>query len=171
MLLLQNSPFGIILVLFSDDVLYDNAVSTYIANIKNDVDILATNVIFNNKIKYKKKGPLWLVGPQNKIVAHSIGCLIKKQLHFEFGYYVLDLKIAADTLFLLKVLKSNSKIHFCDKIVGEYGKHGISNINYSRMAYEHMLAHYRAGSNLLLQAFIMIAKQAYFIFKFFFRLK
>ena len=150
----------------SDDKLLPNAIEIYSDYLNNNYDLITANIIFREKIKTIKGGPLWLHGPQNVIVSHSIGCVINKKLHNKFGLYSIDLPIAADTFFLLKAIKGKSKVFFCNQVVGIYGSQGVSNKKYYRMTYEHMLAHYKTGSNLFLQIILMIIKQLIFIFKY-----
>ena len=159
------SKFDYYLIIGSDDILYPNAVETYLSNLKENIDILTANYVFKNKTITLNKGPLWLYGPKNYITGHSLGCVIKKKLHDQYGLYSLDFKIAADTFFLLKAIRGNSKIHYCDKKIGIFGSYGISNQNYYNSSFEHMIAHYKSGSNIFLQFILFIFKQIYFLFR------
>ena len=122
---------------------------------------------FNKKLNSIKKGPIWLVGPKNYITGHSLGSLIKKNLHNKFGLYSLDLKIASDTLFLLKVIRGGSNIIHCNKEIGIFGENGISNQKYFRASYEHMLAHYKSGSNIFLQLMLFTIIQIYLFVRYY----
>jgi len=164
---IKITSFDYYLIVGSDDVLFDNAVDIYINNINENIDIITANIIFKEKIQSLKKGPIWLHGPQNLIVGHTIACLINKKLHDIYGYYTLDLIVAADTYFLLKIIRGSCKIRYCKDIVGKIGAEGISNKRYFKMTYEHMLAQIRTGSNVFIQLNLMIIKQIYFFVRYF----
>ena len=155
------------LIVGSDDILYPNAVATYLYNLDDSIDILTANYLYKNNIISLTKGPDWLYGPRNKITGHSLGSLIKKNLHDIYGLYSLDLRVASDTIFLLKVIKAGSHIKHCNKSIGIFGQNGVSNESYFKTSYEHMIAHYKAGSNLFLQIILFIFKQIFFILKYY----
>lgn len=116
------------LVLGSDDFLYENAIRDYILNLSDDVDILTANVQGVNHVLKPNRGPLYLSGIFSYISNHSVGAVIRKSLHDEYGHYSKKYPIAADFFFIAKVAKK-CNIKKIDIVVGYFNNIGVSSID------------------------------------------
>jgi len=119
------------IVIGSDDIFNQDAIKTYFNSLlKNDtVDVFLSNVEKKGEIKGGFfKGRSWLGHQQVFKGSHSIGMMIKKDLHDEFGLYSNRFPMLADGFFLKKLLKSK-RISFLslDFCAGVFGLDGISN--------------------------------------------
>jgi glycosyltransferase involved in cell wall biosynthesis len=80
---------------------------------------------------------------------HSVGTLIKKNLHQKFGLYSSNFKIASDQLFLGLALKNGSSIHFCEFLFGTIGDEGFSRKRKVRCFLESFIINLKLGHYVL----------------------
>jgi glycosyltransferase involved in cell wall biosynthesis len=79
---------------------------------------------------------------------HSVGTVIKKSLHTQFGLYNTDYKICSDQLLLGLILINKPAIHFCDFLFGTIGDEGFSQKNKIRCFLESFLINVRLGNHV-----------------------
>ena len=60
------------------------------------------------------------------ISCHSVGALIKKNLHLKYGFYSNKFPIVADQLFIKKCCQLGATVKKIDILVGEFGLNGVS---------------------------------------------
>lgn len=124
-LMLANSEFY--LVVGADDCLEPEAIERYIlATSAQAVDIVAAPVLVDGAVVRPRTGPAWLRSAPPGIAAHSVGCLIRRSLHQEFGLYSRRFPMAADTLFLLSVVKAGRKVVNVEHVAGTFGTNGLT---------------------------------------------
>jgi glycosyltransferase involved in cell wall biosynthesis len=141
-------------VLGADDVLFPDAIANYKAWAEQTgADMLIANVKAGNKIRrgYKPQNA-WL-GPAFMWTSHSVGTLLKRDLHKRFGEYSLRYPIYADSLFMKRVaLSPETKVAAADFVAGEFSMDGgFSKENYVRSLCELWMVQRETGENPLLQ--------------------
>jgi glycosyltransferase involved in cell wall biosynthesis len=116
------------LICGADDLLFPNAVADYrrIAS-ETNADIISACVESDAGVVRPLRGLPWWRGQSAFVSHHSVGTLIKRSLHQEFGYYSRRFPIAADHYFLKRVCTTpNSKMAAADFLAGHYSTGGIS---------------------------------------------
>ena len=113
------------LVAGADDVFYPNAVADYKKEIDINTDIITATVKMGNKLA-KPLGHSWLFGMRAFISCHSVGVLIKKELHQKYGFYSKKFPIVADQLFIKNCCQNGAQVKIIDTLVGDYGVNGVS---------------------------------------------
>lgn len=120
------------LVLGADDVLRPDAIALYRAAVQelgNPPDVVTAGVLEGGVVHRARPGLAWLCGLQGYVSTHSIGALIRRSLHDEFGFYSRKFPICADQLFLKRVGAAGARIKVCDFIAGEFGTGGVSSVD------------------------------------------
>ena len=89
-------------------------------------DIIFGSII-SNRIVYKPQLKYKFISPVN--ASHSIGTIIKTELHQTIGMYSKMYPIVADKKFVMDVLKLSKNIYFSNTIFGNYSQEGFSSVN------------------------------------------
>jgi glycosyltransferase involved in cell wall biosynthesis len=108
----------------------------------------------------KRPGPRWIhpVVWGRAVSHHSVGTVIRTDMHAKFGVYDTDFRVVADGLFLKRVLQSDEKIVISNAVFGDYALGGISDKSRFRSIVETFMLQISAGSNLLLQLMLLNAR-------------
>jgi len=114
------------LVAGADDIFFKNAIEYYKDSIEDNIGMVTAIIMKNNKKVTVKRGPSWIFNEASYISNHSIGVLIKKSLHFNFGFYSRKFPIAADQFFIMICCRNGVKVKFLNKVVGGFGDSGVS---------------------------------------------
>ena len=114
------------LVAGADDIFFPNAIKDYKNSIRDNTLILTATIIKNWKKIVARKKWSWLYAQSAFISCHSVGVLIKRDLHIRFGYYSNKFPIAADQLFIKKCCQDNSTVQVLNVVVGEFSTNGLS---------------------------------------------
>ncbi len=116
------------LVCGADDRLFPNAVADYRRIVsETSADIISACVETKAGIARPLRGKPWGRGHLAFVSQHSVGSLIRKNLHLEFGAYSHRFPIAADQYFLKRVCMSpNIRIAPADFLAGYYSMEGVS---------------------------------------------
>ena len=115
------------LVAGADDIFYPNAVADYKNAINSNIDIITATVKMGNELaKPMGHSWSWLFGMRAFISCHSVGALIRKELHQKYGFYSRKFPITADQLFIKHCCQSGAQVKVIDKLVGNYGVDGVS---------------------------------------------
>lgn len=171
--IIQESDFGIYdalnrgirrcstthyLVAGADDRLAQDAIERYKAiAAETGADIVAACVIDNGKIARPNRGKSWLRGQNAFISHHSVGTLIRRNLHETVGTYSNCYPIAADQYFIKSAVKSGAKIHYAnDLIAGEFSRSGVSSRKYLACQFEFTLVQLQTERFRSLQLLILI---------------
>jgi glycosyltransferase involved in cell wall biosynthesis len=144
------------LIVGSDDYLNPEAIEQYIAASQGGVPDLITAPVMAGETKVSPKMTLsrFRSGPPS-VSAHSVGTVIRKQLHEIHGPYSLRYPIAADTLFLRKVVSApGTKITILPSVAGRFGMNGHSSEDRLWTLTDSFRANVAAGENLFLQWFL-----------------
>lgn len=148
------------IVVGADDVLFDDAIYNFLLHIdSDDFDIISACVLYEHaKVLSAKKKFKFLYGQNCYVSVHAVGCLIKKSLHERFGFYSKSFPVGADFLFLKTVGDAGCRIHHASFISGEFGHHGLSNIDYLCSLTDVYRAQIKTGENKWLQTLIFFAR-------------
>ena len=115
------------LVLGSDDTLEPDAVENFsrAAN-ETHADLIVFNILANNRLIQHNGKRSALMRQRGFVAGHSVGTLIKKNLHSILGFYSKKFPIAADTYFLERACLFGAHIHYENIIAGTFGTAGVS---------------------------------------------
>ena len=152
----DQSTHDFYIVVGSDDFLFKDSLDLILSEIENDFylnhDVIVYSIIKSNRvIKPHKFIPLNL-SVKSLIASHSLGLLLRRDLHIKFGLYNINYSILADSLFI-KIIYMNGarflKRH--DLITGDFGVCGISSTNHKKMIDEAFKYNVETGSCLFIQ--------------------
>jgi glycosyltransferase len=141
------------ITLGSDDLLYPEAIFQYKSEILKygAVDMITCPVEYDGHVFSPKGKWSWLYGQFAFISMHSVGVLIKKDLHFRFGYYSRKYPIAADQFFILKAISKGATIKKGHSIVGLHGSEGVSGVDHLGVITEFFRVQVEVGHNKFMQ--------------------
>lgn len=147
----------------ADDYFYSNAMIDFrqaiVSNPNATPDMVAANIQINEEVIEPLNKAPWLYGMRSYVVNHSVGTLFKKSLHVQFGYYSNRLPIAADNLFILKVLQDKSvRLKQIPHVVGCFATDGLSGTDIVGSLTENFRTQLMLGSNKYLQLAILILR-------------
>lgn len=116
------------LVCGADDRLLPTAIANYREAIKQtSADLISACVETAAGVRRPGLGRSWWYGHAAFVSYHSVGTLIRKSLHEQFGYYSRRFPIAADQYFLKQVCMAPMvKFATADFVVGHYSLQGMS---------------------------------------------
>lgn len=126
---IQRSQSEYYLVIGSDDVLSENAVEKILASLQTEpqLDLLVGNVYANGQLIQIKKGKSFLYDYRAYVTVHSVGCVLRKQLHHQFGYYSKNFPIIADSYFIKTIFANASlRVKYVDDVFGTFSTGGAS---------------------------------------------
>lgn len=146
------------LVLGADDKLFEFALEIYSKSINANSDIITANILNNNRIISPNIGPAWRSGMFHWISQHSVGTLIRKSLHDQYGYYSSKFPIAADQLFIKNCAINGARFLSVKDIVGEFGSNGVSSTDKIGGLSEYYRIQLITGENKLIQTILFFAR-------------
>lgn len=142
----------------ADDYFYQDAIAIFHSAITQDVDFVATTINCGGKILHPKGGSVAKNGAAALIASHSIGLLIKKSLHEQYGYYSRKYPILADQLFILSAVAKGAQLTYLDKCTGYFSTDGVSCNSPLRCLTEFFCIQVELGSNKYLQSLLFIKR-------------
>lgn len=151
---LKNTKSDYYLVVGVDDFVYGDLLGFFISCYDRGYDLILGGVeIDENRFKYPDSDGRISKSVADHISHHSVGTIIKKSLHENFGLYDTSYKVLADSLFLKKVISDPcSKICYTNKIFGKFSENGFS----SKLKKDSILELYRyqvsSGESKLIQS-------------------
>ncbi|MHA3052309.1 glycosyltransferase [Acinetobacter sp. ANC 4640] len=117
------------LVAGADDIFFENAISDYKNAMEDQIDMVTASIL-KDGVEFKPaRGPSWRFASDAYISNHSLGVLINKRLHNNYGFYSKKFPIAADQLFIKECAQNGVKIKIIDNIVGNFSLVGTSSID------------------------------------------
>lgn len=118
------------LVAGSDDQFAVHAVARYRESLlKSRAPFVAANIRSASGITRPKGGSLMLNKQWVFVAGHSLGVLIEKKMHDEYGYYSKKYPIGADQYFLEKAYLAGERFFHADFIAGTFGEAGVSSVD------------------------------------------
>ncbi len=148
------------LVVGADDRLHPDAIAQYrhYAQISG-ADIVTALIKRNGRVEQRKPRRPWLYAHHAYVSEHSVGSLIRRQLHEKFGIYSKRYPIGADVLFLKKVcLSPDTKITRADFVAGTFGSAGTSREDRAGAICDYFRAQLETENNKYLQVILFAAK-------------
>ena len=112
----------------ADDILQKDAIKNYRKAIMENQgpDLVAAALKIGTKIYFPQKGWGWLYGMHGESSGHSVGLLIKRNMHQKFGFYSNKFPIAADQFFVKSSINKGARICRANFIAGEFSLKGTS---------------------------------------------
>lgn len=141
----------------ADDYFFPSAIENFSRNAQN-FDLVCAPVCVNGKITQQNPKKIWKDGISAALSSHSIGCLIRKDLHTDYGLYNLNFRIVADQDFLLSVLNGGVRIKHLTEPAGEYFLGGFSGSSAYNFSFEFFKMNIKQGNNLTLQTILLATR-------------
>jgi glycosyltransferase involved in cell wall biosynthesis len=117
------------LVCGADDMLFPDAIENYRKWLRSHpgCDLIVAGVQVGDKVRMGYRAKRYWLGHTAMFSHHSVGTLIRRGLHEEFGRYDLNFRVLADGYFLKKVAKNpHTKIVSANFVAGEFFLGGAS---------------------------------------------
>ena len=115
------------LVVGADDVLAPTAIANYRqAALASGADVLSAPIWVGDCLMRPRQGREWMRSGPPMVSAHSVGALIRRQLHAQHGDYSRKFPIAADTYFLLQLQRAGARFVHLEEPAGHFGTEGVS---------------------------------------------
>ncbi|MCP9916644.1 glycosyltransferase [Cyanobium sp. ATX 6F1] len=116
------------LVVGADDTLDRCAIENYytLIGLNNEPDLIFSAIRRGRQIIYPRQKLGWLLGMHGIGSSHSVGTLIKTQLHHRFGLYSSRFPMMADAYFLKIAVTAGVATVHSSFIAGCYGLSGYS---------------------------------------------
>jgi len=147
------------LVLGADDYIHEDAIKDYNDIIKDEKYDLVTFPVLTKKGKLYPRNNQLRYGQLAHISQHSVGVLIKKDLHNAIGFYDTNFTIGADALFILSAINKGASIYKGQEVVGYYSLMGMSSTNYLHNFFEFSKVQLLTNKNFLLSFLAHIIRQ------------
>jgi len=125
----------------------------------DNMDIISFPVLVNDHILCRKRmRPNW-VSVGGLISSHSVGTIIRKELHSRIGEYDEEYKILADSLFVRQAYQNGANFrNFLSPVVGSFSTGGVSSTQHARRILEAYTYNVSCGDSPVLQAFLMLVR-------------
>lgn len=146
------------LVVGADDHLEPDAVSiykTYTQKYSNPDIVIAYVKTDNHKVVKPRKWLLFFYGPWSLFTSHSVGTLVQRNLHEEYGFYSYTYPIGADAEFLAKVMRRNRYV-IVPIVVGIYNTKGTSSTKRANFFIDQFLIQKKFFPNLKFFYFLIL---------------
>lgn len=148
------------LVMGADDRLNPDAIAQYRNHAyRSKADIVTANISRNGKIGRRLPCRPWLYAHHAYVSEHSVGSLIRKDLHEKFGFYSKRYSIGADLLFLKRVCSHpGSKIIQADFVAGTFGSTGTSRKDRAGAICDYFRGQFETENHKYLQIILFLVK-------------
>lgn len=139
------------LVAGSDDRFEPDAVAQYRAALRQSkAPFIAANIRTGSGTIRPKGGSLLLNKQWVFVAGHSLGVLIEKRMHDQYGYYPKKFPIGADQYFLEKAYLGGETFYRADFIAGTFGQTGVSSVDVLGSLTESFRVHVELTGKVLL---------------------
>lgn len=147
------------LVAGADDTLEPGALKRYRdAATRTSADIISAPVWANGRLMPVHVKSSWLRGGPPKVSCHSVGALIRTDLHRQLGLYSRKLPIAADTLFLAMADVAGKRFASIEEPAGTFGTGGLSSSDALGTLTESMRANVMARGHWVWFGFLFLLR-------------
>lgn len=160
---IMHSCGAFYLVVGSDDVLYPGAIRNYSKSIgdgRECCDLVFAKCEVNGDIVLPQLGKGWLYGMRGQGGCHSVGTLIKKELHDKVGWYSKLFPLCADQLFIGSAINSGARVRLCDFTAGVFSMQGLSGTQTLGLLTEKYRVQLLLGYNKYIQTLLFVARLA-----------
>ncbi len=142
----------------ADDYFYQDAIAIFHEALEENIDFVATTINCGGNLLQPKGGSVTKNGAAAIIASHSIGLLIRRSLHEQYGYYSRKYPILADQLFILNAVAKGAKLIYLNKCTGYFSKGGVSCNSPLACLTEFFCIQLELGSNKYLQTLLFIKR-------------
>lgn len=148
------------LVMGADDRLMPEAIAQYRHHaILSEADFVTAHIIREGKLDTGKPRLSWLYAMFAYITNHSVGTLIRRSLHDQFGYYSKRFPVGADMYFVKSAcISPSTKIHRADFVAGVHGCEGVSSVDKAAAFCDTFRVQLETERWKLLQVILFVAK-------------
>jgi glycosyltransferase involved in cell wall biosynthesis len=148
------------LVLGADDRLFPDAIAQYKHHaMLSNAELVTASILQEGRVSSGKLGRSWWNGMFAYVSGHSVGTLIRRSLHNQFGYYSRRFPVAADMYFIKTACMSpDVLVHQADFIAGDHGNNGVSSIDKAATFCDCFRVQLETERWKSLQIFIFVAK-------------
>lgn len=148
------------LVVGADDCLQPEAIAQYrLHALQSQADIISAGINYNGKVSFGYSGNSWLHGMFAYVSGHSVGTLIRRNLHQEFGEYSRRFPVAADMYFIKRVCQARTTVlHRANFVAGELGTSGVSSMDKAATFCDCFRVQLETEPGKLAQVLLLIAK-------------
>jgi hypothetical protein len=147
------------IVLGADDNLNVNTLKEVIKeNTYKDSDINIFSVMKDRHILVPRKNSKIWYSISNVIASHSVGLIIKTNIHKKFGLYDETYKILADSKLLATAIIRGATINYDERILGNFSSTGVS----SKLSWQRIFEAYRYNIEIGNKVFL---QPVFFIFR------
>jgi len=151
------------IVIGADDYFYSKTIGSILNDISENLqlDLLIGQVESNNKLIKIRYGKKYLFGARAFVASHSVGCVFRKDLHQQYGFYSNKYPIFADTYFI-KTLFANKQLNhkYSSEVYGNFSNSGVSSNNRLRTQCEFAHIQLTTEKFKYLQLFIFMLRIA-----------
>lgn len=99
-----------------------------------------------------------LLGWSFVVASHSVGTLINRTLHRQFGLYSLRYPLLADGYFLSKALQAKVPTMLNTEVIGEFAEGGMTSLDDARIAAETWLIQVHLGHGFFFQTLFFLLR-------------
>jgi glycosyltransferase involved in cell wall biosynthesis len=150
-------------VIGADDQFYSKTIESILKDIDRhpQLDVLVGQVESNGKLIKIQYGKKYLYGARAFVASHSVGCVFRKSLHHQFGFYSNKYPIFADNYFI-KTLFANEQLNYkySSEIYGNFANTGTSSSYLLRTQCEFAHIQLTTEKNKYLQLIIVMLRIA-----------
>jgi len=124
------------LVIGADDRLFPGSISNYKESAMDDPWMVSAGVLVNGCLKKPGSGKRWLHGMSAFVSSHSVGLMIRRDLHDRLSLYETRYSICEDQRFVKVAVDHGYYVRHADFVAGEYFLEGFSNKWFSKYLFE-----------------------------------
>lgn len=151
------------LVVGADDRLENDCfkkIMDLLTEYNDELDLIIFSVIRSGKVLRPKKYN-WIrgaIGWSSYITSHSVGSVVRKDLHQSLGYYSSKFPLLADGHFLSKIFCRPHKVRGCNVVLGTFVEGGMTSNSDAQIAAETWLIQILLGRSLFMQTLFFIIR-------------
>jgi glycosyltransferase involved in cell wall biosynthesis len=146
------------LVVGADDTLSHDAIELFKYHSATFPALVAAGVNSNGSTLVPGTRSSWLYGMSGIASSHSVGILIRTNLHKKYGYYSNRFPIVADQYFIKTVINNGEEIVRSNFIAGTYGSDGFSGKSLLQFNFEFALMQMRTEKFPALQFILFLIR-------------
>jgi len=155
-------------VMGADDILFPGVISEIVSKhlSSHRIDYLVASTWMGDaRLRQGIRPNLGWKGAHAMVNAHSLGMVIRTDVHKKIGMYSTEYKISADALFIKKLFYSDAIGISSDVIMGRFSTEGISNTKLAEGLCENFLIQLETETNKKLQIVLFILRLIKNLFK------
>lgn len=156
------------IIMGADDILFPGVISEIVNNylISNQVDYLITSTWMGDmRLRQGMRPNSGWKGAHAMVNAHSLGMVVRADVHKKIGMYSTNYEISADALFIKRLFNSDAIGASADVITGRFSIKGVSNTNLAKGLCENFLIQLKTESNKKFQVVLFILRLVKNLFK------